>query len=124
MRLFDFVEKDNGVGAAAHGFSQLAAFFEPDVSGRRADKAGNRVFFLVFGHIDANHGVFVIEKGLGQRAGEFRLADTGRTQEDERADRAIRILEAAAGTENGIGHGFDGLVLSDNTTVQLFLQIE
>ena len=43
VRLLDLVEEDDGVGAPADGFGELAAFLVADVAGRRADEAGDGV---------------------------------------------------------------------------------
>ena len=65
------------------------------------------MFFHVFGHINANHGVFTSENGLCQCFGKLGLADTGRTKEQERTDWTFRIfqsdtasLEVASGTSD------------------------
>ncbi len=58
---FDFIKKDNAIGSAADDFSELTAFFIPDISRRGSDETGDRVFFSVFGHIDSNHGAVVVE---------------------------------------------------------------
>jgi hypothetical protein len=54
--LFDLVEEDDGVGAAADGLGELAALVVADVAGRRADEAGDGVLLHVLGHVDADHG--------------------------------------------------------------------
>ena len=59
--LFDFVEQDHAVGAAADGFAQLAAFLVADVAGRRADEPGDGVLLHVFAHVNADHGVFIVK---------------------------------------------------------------
>ena len=66
MRLFDFIKQNNLIRTTANGFGQDAAFLITDISRRRADQAGNRVFLHIFGHINAEHGAFVIEQELGQ----------------------------------------------------------
>ena len=77
MSLFHFVKEDDGVGFAADGFGQLAAFLIADVSGRRSDQAGHRELLHVFAHIDADQVLFVVKEGLGQSLGKLGLADTG-----------------------------------------------
>ena len=117
--LFDFVKENDGVGAAADGFGELAALFKADVSGRGADEAGDGVFLLVFGHVDADHGAFVVEQELGEGAGEFGFADAGGAEEDERADGFGGIFEAAAGAHDRVGDSVDGLILADDAAVEL-----
>ena len=53
----------------------------------------------VLAHVDAHHVLIGIEQGLGQRLGKFGLTHTGRPQEDERANRPARILDAQRGRE-------------------------
>ena len=89
VRLFDLVEEDDGVGAAADGLGELTAFVEADVAGRRADEPRDGVFFHVFGHVDADHGVFVVEEELGEGTGSFGFADAGGAEKDEAADGAL-----------------------------------
>ena len=79
VSFFDFVEQDHRVRAPAHGFSELPAFFVADVARRRADQPRDRVLLLVFGHVDADHGVFVVEQEVGEGAGELGFTDTRRT---------------------------------------------
>ena len=122
--LFDFVEKDDAVGPAADGFGELAAFLEADVAGRRADQAGDGVLLLVLGHVDADHGVLVVEEKLGERARQFGFADAGGAQEDEAADGPVGVLEAGAGALHGIGDGLHGFVLADHAVVKLFGQVQ
>jgi hypothetical protein len=41
------------------------------------------VFLHVFAHVDTDHGVLVIEQEFRQRAGQFRFADTSRSEKNE-----------------------------------------
>ena len=96
MRLLDLVEQHDRIRTAPHGFGQLAALFVADVSRRCADQPRDRVLLHVLRHVDADHRLGVVEQVLGQRARDFGLADAGRAEEDERADRALRVLEPGA----------------------------
>ena len=91
-----FVEQHDGVGPPADRFGQLAGLLVADVSGRRADHARHRVLLLVLRHVDADHRLLVVEQELGERARELGLADAGRAEEQEAAERTIRILQAGA----------------------------
>ena len=88
VRLLDLVEQDDRVGPAAHRLGELAALVVADVAGRRADQARHRVLLHVLGHVDADHVRLVVEQEVGERARQLGLADAGRAQEEERADRA------------------------------------
>ncbi len=51
----------------------------------------------------------VVEQKQRERLGQFRLADAGRPEEHERADRPVRVLQTRAGAAHGGGdrlHGF------------------
>ena len=110
VRFFDFIEEHDGIRPAPDRFAELAAFFVADVARRRADEPGDGVFLHVFAHVDADHGVFVIEQKFRERAGGFGFADAGRPEKNEGADRPIRILQAAAGATHGIGDGLERLL--------------
>ena len=89
--LFDLVEQDHRERTAPHGFGQLPALFVADVSRRCADQTRDGVLLAVLRHVDADHRAFVVEQITRQRAREFGLADAGGPEEDERADRPVRI---------------------------------
>ncbi len=112
------------VRPAPHGFGQLAALFEADVSRRSAEQTRDGVLLLVLRHVDANHRALVVEQILGQRARQLGLADAGRAEEDERADRAIRIGEARTRAQHRFGDGVDGFVLPDHALVQLLFEVQ
>ena len=96
MRLLDFVEQDHGVRTATHGLGELATFFVAHVTRRRADEPRHGMLLHVLRHVDAYHGVFVVEQKFGERLGGLRLAHTGRPEEDEGADRTIGVLQPGA----------------------------
>ena len=77
MGFFDFVEQHDGVGAAADGFGQRAAFFVADVARRGADQAADGVLFHELAHVEADHGVFVVEQHFGEGLAELGFADAG-----------------------------------------------
>jgi hypothetical protein len=57
-----------------------------------------------------------------QRPGELGLADTGGAEEQEAAQRPVRVGEAGARAAHRVGHGLDGLVLADDPPVELLLE--
>ena len=75
--LFDFVEQHDGVRPAADGFGQRAAFFVADVARRGADQAAHGVLLHELAHVDADHGVLVVEQHLGQGLAQLGFADAG-----------------------------------------------
>ena len=122
--LFDLVEQDHAERLAPHGLGELAALFVPDVAGRRADEAADRVLLHVLGHVERDQCVVVAEQELGQRLGQLGLADAGRAEEDERPTRALRILEAGPGAADGLGDRLDGVLLTEHPLVQFGLHVE
>ena len=111
--LLDLVEQHHRVRPAADRLGELAALVVADVAGRRADQARHGVLLHVLAHVDADHRPLVVEQEVGQRAGQLGLADAGRAEEQERADRAVRVGQAGPAAADGVGHGVDGLVLAD-----------
>jgi hypothetical protein len=96
VRFLDFVEQDHAVRTATHGLGELPALFVADVSGRRPDEARDGVLLHVLGHVDADHGVLVVEQEFGEGTRRLGLADAGGAEEDERTDGPIGILKPRA----------------------------
>ena len=69
----------------------------------------------VFGHVDADHRLLVVEQELRQRPRQLGLADAGRAEEDEAAERPVRILQAGARAADRVRDRGDRLVLPDDT---------
>ena len=105
MGLLDLVEDDDRVRAAAQGFGQLTGIVVADVTGRRADQAAGGVALHELGHVELDERFLAAEHELGQRLGQLGLADAGRAQEHEGADRALRVLEPGARPAHGLGDG-------------------
>ena len=122
--LFDFVEEHHRVRFATHGLGELTAFVITDVSRRGTDEARSREFLLIFAHVDARHHVLVVEEAFGQCLCQFGLTDTRRSEEYERTDGAFRVLESGAAAAHGVGHGFDGFVLTDDAGVELVFEMQ
>ena len=68
--------------------------------------------------------MLVVEHELGERARELGLADAGRPEEDERADRPVRILQPGARAAQGVRNRLDRLVLADDALVQPLLHVD
>ena len=123
MRLLDLVEEHHGVGAAAHRLGELPALLEAHVARRRADEPRHGVLLHVLRHVDAHHRVLVVEEELRERTGRLRLADAGGSEEDERADRPVRILQPGARPAHRVRDGRDGLALSDHPLAEVILEM-
>ena len=124
MSLFDFIEEDDAVGVTAYGFGELTAFIIADISRRRTDQTGYGVLFHVFRHIDTDDIAFVVKEGFCQCLCQFGLADTGRSEEDERADRTIGVLDTGTGTDDGIADDADGFILADDTLMEGIVEVK
>ena len=122
--LLDFVEEDDAVGTAAHGFAELPAFLVSDVAGRRADEPRDGVFLHVFAHVDADHRGLVVEEKFREGARQLGLPHAGRPEENEGADGAVGVLESAAGAAHGVRDGGDGLGLADDAVLEAFLHLD
>ena len=71
---------------------------------RAAPRPAARSWLLhVLAHVDADHRVLVVEQELGQRPGQLGLADAGRAEEDEGADRPVRVLQPGPGAADRVG---------------------
>ena len=81
------------------------------------------MLFLVLGHVDAHQRLLVVEEKLGERAGQLGLADAGRPQEQEAAERAVGILQPGARAPDRVRDGVDGLVLADHALVEPLLHV-
>ena len=124
MGLFHFIKEDDTIGMAADGFGELASLVVADVSGRCPDQTGDAEFFHVFGHIDPDHVLFIVEERLGQGLGQLGLADAGGAEEEEGSEGPVGVLDPRTGAEDGFGHLADGFILADDTAVQLVLEME
>ena len=119
MCLFNLIEQDHLIWPPPHGFRQRTAFFIANIARRCADQPRYRVLFHIFRHINARHGAIIIEQKSRQRFHQFRLANTSWAQEQEAADRAIRVLQARACAAHGLGNRFKRFFLADHALAQL-----
>ena len=122
VRLFNLIEQHYGIRSPPDGLGELSAFFVSDVTRRRSDQTRDRVLLHIFAHIDANHCVLVVEEEFSQRAGEFGFSNSGWSEENKRADRAIRILQTGAGPTDGVRYGLTRRVLPNHSFVQVILE--
>ncbi|EAP78060.1 hypothetical protein ISM_07185 [Roseovarius nubinhibens ISM] len=117
--LFHLVEQHHLIGSAPHRLGEDTALVIADIARRRADQTGHRMFLHELRHVDAHHGAVVVKEELGHRLGELGLADTGRPEEQERAQRPVLVIEPGARPAHRIGHGLHRLVLADHPTMQV-----
>ena len=91
MRLLNFIEQDDRIGATTHRFSKITTFLITDIAGRRTDQTGHRVLLHELGHIDAYHGLFGVEQELGQRLAQLGFTHAGRPKKQERTIGLIGV---------------------------------
>ena len=124
VSLLNLVQQHHGVGATAHGLGQLTALFVTHISGRRTHQAGNAVLLAVLTHVDTHQGVLVIKLELRESLRELGLAHTGRSQEQEGTNRAVRVGNSGAGAANRIRHSNHGGFLTDQAFTDTFLHLQ
>ena len=78
----------------------------------------------VLRHVELHHGGLVTEQELGERLRGLGLSDSGRPEEDERARRTLRVLEAGTRAPDGLRHRVDRGVLADDPLVQLLFHAQ
>src|SRR3989442_14650408 len=82
------------------------------------------MFFHELRNVKANHGTLAAEKELSQRARHLGFADARRSQEQERADGTVRILQTRPRAPNRARQRRDGRSLRYYALMQLVLDAE
>ena len=124
MGLLDLVEEHHAIGAPSHRLGEEPSLVIANVAGRRADQPRHRVLLHELAHVETHHGLLVVEEELGQRAHRLGLSHARGAEEDERADRSVRILESRPGAAHRVRQCGQGFVLSDHPLAQLLLDLE
>ena len=124
MSLLDFVKKHNGVRSTSDRLCELSAIIKANVSRRCANESARVVALHELAHINLDQRVFRAEHELSERLGEFRLSNACRPEEEEAADRALRIFQSGAGAANRTAEGADRLLLADHSTAKHLLHLE
>ncbi len=116
MSFLAFIEKNDGIGAAADGFGEDATFAVADVAWGRAFQAGDGVSFLVFGHVNGDEIALATVKKIRKSKCGFGFADSAGTDEHKDADGLNGVVHARAGSGDALGDGFERMVLADDTS--------
>ena len=124
MRLFDFVQQDDGVRRALDALGQLAALFVAHVARRGADQLRHRVLFHEFRHVEADQRLLAAEQAIGKRPRHLGLADTGGAQEEERPCRPIDRFQAGPRAADRPSEGRNGAVLAYDAPVQVLFEAQ
>ena len=124
MCFFDLIEKHNRVWFSTNSLGKLAAFIISDISRRRSDQTGHRVFLHILTHIDTHHIVLIIKQILCKCFCKLCLTYTGRSKEEEGTDRLGRIFDSCFGTDDCISYFRNAFVLSDDTFVKFICKVQ
>ena len=117
VRLFDLVEEDDGVRAAADLLRELAGLVIADVARGRADHARDGELLHELRHIEPDERLGRVEELVGEALNELRLADAGAADEQEAHGLALG-LQADAVAPDGGADGVDGRILADDVRAQ------
>ncbi len=123
MGFFDLVKQQNGIGPATDSLRQIPALFVSDIARGRADQARHRMFLHVLRHVDTHHGVFIIEKELGQGFCKLGFPDTGGAEKYERSHRPPGILQACPCASDRIRYGSQRIILSQYALAQAIFHV-
>ena len=104
VRLLDLVEQHHRERLAPHLLGELAALLVADVPGRGTEEPRGGVAVVELAHVDLDERVVLAEQEVRQRLGQLGLTHTGRAGEDERARRALRVLQTGAGAADRLRH--------------------
>ena len=124
MCFFYFIEKHYGIRFSANGFRKLTALIISDISRRRSDQTGHRIFLHVLTHIDTHHIVLIIKQILGKCFCKLCLTYTCRSKKEEGTNRLSRIFDSCFGTDDCIGYFRNAFVLSDDTFVKFICKVQ
>jgi hypothetical protein len=90
MRLLELVEQDHLERLQPNRIEQPRAALGLG----RSDQHFERVIIGKFGHVEPQHASLATEEEYSECAGKLRLADAGRSHEQERADRFLGVVQA------------------------------
>ena len=124
VSLLDLVQEHDRVGTAADRLGESSPFLVADVAGRSADQAGHVVPLAVLAHVDADHRRLAVEEELREGPGQLGLAHARGTQEEERADRPVGVLQSGPAAAHRVGDRVHGVVLVHHPEVDLFFEPE
>src|SRR5208282_1549548 len=117
VRLLDFVEQNDRIWRPFDAFRQLSTLFVTNVTGRRTDQFRYGMLLHELRHIEADESFIAAEHEMRQSARDFSFAYAGRSEEQERPDRAVGALQPGTRAANGASQRADGFFLRDDALV-------
>src|SRR5919106_836991 len=78
---------------------------------------------LELAHVEADHQVLVPEESLRERARQLRLPDARWPEEEEAADRPVRVAEPCSRAADRLRDGGHRLLLADDPRVQVLFEL-
>ena len=124
MRLLDLVEEDHLVGPPPHRLGQDTAFVVADIARRRPDEPRDGVLLHEFRHVDADHRLVVVEEVFRDGLGQLGLADARRSEEEERAQRPVFVVQTGPRAADGIRDGLHRRRLADDPLAEFLLHAQ
>ena len=82
------------------------------------------MLLAVFAHIDANHGLLIVEQELGQALCQLGFTDTGWAQEQERTSWATGVGNASLSATNRIGNALHSALLTNQAFSKFGLKVK
>ena len=78
----------------------------------------------VLAHVDTHQGTLVIKLELSQCLSQLGLTNTGRAQEQEGTNRAVRVGNTGAGTTHSVRDSHHGGFLTNQAGTDALLHFE
>ena len=116
--LLDFIQENHRIGAPAHGFGERPSFFITDVPGGGSDQPRDRVSFHVFAHVNADHGLLVVEQKFRECFGCLGFAYARRTQEQERPHGTMAFFQTDSGASDRVCDHLERALLADDAPAE------
>ncbi|GKT46678.1 uncharacterized protein ColSpa_06859 [Colletotrichum spaethianum] len=121
--LLHLIEEEDGERLAAEGLGELTTGIVADVSRGSTNHPAKSMSLLVLGHVEADHGLGVVEEELGKGLGQESLTGTRGTAEQE-AGWLVGVAETRPLKADGVGNGLDGFLLADDDLAENLLHVD
>ena len=72
-------------------------------------------------HIEPDHCPLAFKEKVSERPGKFRLSNPGRTKENERTERPVRVLQSGPRPPYRVCNRFNGILLAHHPFCQFLM---